>query len=366
MKEEISSLELYYAVKEFQDIIGGRIDKIYQYKRDFTLTMHVSGKGRKLLKITPNIVYLTNYKEEFPSEPPGFCKFLRKYLGNTTIKRIEQIGFERIIEITFESKENKFYLIVEIFGNGNVILCDENHKVMSALESHKWKDRIVRGGIEYEYPPEKINLLTVEKEELKQVIDSSKKDSIVKTLAVNIGLGGIYAEELCIISKIEKTKSKLSLQDISVLYKILKSLLRKKIKANTVDNEVLPFELEFFKNRKKIFYASFNEAMDAELSKAIKEKQVSDVNQVKNKELERINIILQQQQTTIDGLEKSSEENQRKGEFIYEHYEEVKKILDDINKAREKFSWNEIKEKLKGHKVVKQINEKEGKITIEI
>jgi len=34
--------------------------------------------------------------------------------------------------------------------------------------------------------------------------------------------------------------------------------------------------------------------------------------------------------------------------------------------AREKYSWKEIKEKLKGHKVIKEINEKEGIIVVDV
>ena len=37
-----------------------------------------------------------------------------------------------------------------------------------------------------------------------------------------------------------------------------------------------------------------------------------------------------------------------------------------MKKAREKLSWKEIKEKLKGHKMVKEVNEKEGTVTIEL
>ncbi len=43
-----------------------------------------------------------------------------------------------------------------------------------------------------------------------------------------------------------------------------------------------------------------------------------------------------------------------------------KLILDEINKASKKYSWEEIKEKLKGHKVVKDVDVKEKRITIDI
>jgi len=40
--------------------------------------------------------------------------------------------------------------------------------------------------------------------------------------------------------------------------------------------------------------------------------------------------------------------------------------MDELNKISLKHSWKEIKEKLKGHKVIKEINEKEKKIIIEV
>ncbi len=156
MKEEISALELFYLTKELQTIIGGRLDKIYQQDRSFLITMHVPSKGKFMLKIMPNTIYLTNYKGDFPPIG-GFTMFLRKHLSNSRIRRIEQKYFERIIEIEFETKEKTTIMIVELFSNGNVILCDKDHKIMSALESNKWKDRIIRGGIIYEEPPKQVN-----------------------------------------------------------------------------------------------------------------------------------------------------------------------------------------------------------------
>ena len=44
----------------------------------------------------------------------------------------------------------------------------------------------------------------------------------------------------------------------------------------------------------------------------------------------------------------------------------IKEILDEIGKASKKYSWKEIKEKLKGHKTVKEINEKDRKVVVDI
>jgi len=46
--------------------------------------------------------------------------------------------------------------------------------------------------------------------------------------------------------------------------------------------------------------------------------------------------------------------------------DDINEILTEINKAKNKYSWKEIKHRLKGHKIIKNIDEKEKNIIIEI
>jgi len=50
--------------------------------------------------------------------------------------------------------------------------------------------------------------------------------------------------------------------------------------------------------------------------------------------------------------------------LIYQHYQDITEILTEINKAKDKYSWDEIKSKLKGHKTIKEINAKDKKVLI--
>ncbi|MBC8495507.1 NFACT family protein [archaeon] len=366
MKTEISSLELLYVVKELQDLVNGRIDKVYQKDREFVLTMHVRAKGKKMLRIMPNAIYTTEYKEDFGRELMGFCKFLRKRLSGAMIKSIVQKGFERIVEIHFETKGEYYLMIIELFANGNVVICDDEYKVISALESHRWKDRTVRGGIKYEYPPTLVNTLELKEDEFKEIIVKSELDSIVKTLAINLGLGGLYAEELCVLAGVDKTKKKLSSIEITNLYQEWTKLLSKKISARIVGTEIMPFKLKLLSKEKDKSFATFNEAIDSKFSEGLIVAHEKEGDNQKNKKLNTIQVIINQQEQTIEGMGISYEENQAKGEFIYEHYNEIKMILAELDVARKKFSWEEIKERLQNHKVIKKIDEKNGKITIEL
>ena len=44
----------------------------------------------------------------------------------------------------------------------------------------------------------------------------------------------------------------------------------------------------------------------------------------------------------------------------------VSSVLESLKEARKKYSWKDIKEKLKGHAVVKEVNEKENTVSIEL
>ena len=76
--------------------------------------------------------------------------------------------------------------------------------------------------------------------------------------------------------------------------------------------------------------------------------------------------IIKQQENKIKGLQISITENQKKAELIYEKYVIVNKLLEDLKRAREKMSWKEIKDKLKDHKIVKDIKENEKKLVLEL
>ncbi|MFT4305143.1 MAG: NFACT family protein, partial [Candidatus Woesearchaeota archaeon] len=183
MKKELASLELYYLIKEFQQFIGSKVDQIYQKdKNEFTFQMHKTNFGKFMIKVNlPSLIYITKYKGQQPSVPPGFCTFLRKRLKNARLKEIQQLDFERIVQFTFTTKEDEYYLIVELFAEGNVILCNKEMKIISLILAQKWKERTLRGGVDYVYP--KRNIKLNDKDFILNTIEKSEKSSIVKTLA---------------------------------------------------------------------------------------------------------------------------------------------------------------------------------------
>ena len=76
------------------------------------MQFHVPNVGKKILRITDKLIYLTALKPVV-EEPPGFCMFLRKQLDNSRLKEINQKESERIIELVFEKKEGIYISSIE-------------------------------------------------------------------------------------------------------------------------------------------------------------------------------------------------------------------------------------------------------------
>jgi predicted ribosome quality control (RQC) complex YloA/Tae2 family protein len=192
VKKQLTSLDLFYLVKELQDLAGARVQKIYQDGDSVYLVVY-GGQVKQTLVLAPNRITVTEYEHEFPKQPAGFCMLLRKHLINKRIISIKQHEFERIVEIEFADR----FLIVELFSDGNVILTDKNTgEIIKPLHTQRWKDREVLSRHPYQYPPAGgINTSVLKKEDAIKILKESEKD-LVRTLATKFSLGGNYAEEV--------------------------------------------------------------------------------------------------------------------------------------------------------------------------
>lgn len=357
-------MDLHFLLREFKALESGKVEKIFQDpedKKSWLFRFHVPGKGRMMLRILlPGLIYLSEYKPAWPN-PAGYCMFLRKYLGNSRLKSIDQHGFERILILEFEARKEgkpiKYLLVLELFSKGNMILCDQDMRIRSPLENQNWSDRTVRGGIKYKYPPEQADALSLDEAGFMDLLGKSKRHSIVKALAIDLGLGGLYAEELCAMAKMDKEKVPASV-DMKRLFAEWIRMRDIGIRACICSDHVLAFPFITLKED-CVFHDSFSQALDEKHSSKI----VSDGNSEQVKKHEKI---LNSQEQKIIGFKKSAEENQKKGELIYENYALLKSLLDELREIRKKHSWQDIRKRLKGHKLIKDVNEKEGKVVVEL
>jgi predicted ribosome quality control (RQC) complex YloA/Tae2 family protein len=195
-----------------QNIVGGRISKIYQpYKQELLIHVRANGQTFKLLiSANPSYsrIHFTNEAYDNPSEPPMFCMLLRKHLEGNVITSIEQMEMERIIAIETRGRnelgdETVKQLIIEIMGkHSNIVLVDKERNII--LDSIKHispavnRHRTLLPGYEYISPPSqgKLNPLLVDEEAFLRKLDFNSGKLANQIVGAFSGISPLFANEV--------------------------------------------------------------------------------------------------------------------------------------------------------------------------
>lgn len=377
-KSEITSLDLKFLVKEFKtSLANGIFRKIYQYKlpvggrssHQFIFEIFVPNRGNRWLYIDKNKIFITTYKKPAPMEPPSFCLFLRKHLNNKKITGIEQHAFDRVLKI----RTNENILIIELFSDGNVILCDNEFNIIMPLYIQRWKDRDIRPKIKYNFPPAKMNPFSINFDYFRNFLKGSEK-KLIAFLASEVGLGPVYAKEVCVRANIDdQMEAKDTGLDGSIrLFETIRSLENIEIRPTIYENFVSPFPLKSLKSPVMGEKENFSEALDEFFSK----QQIHQVEKIEEniieKHKEKMEKILEKQEEALEKWREKRTEARNKADIIYSHYGTVESIIEAINRARSSgLSWGEIKRRVSSEstpeaEAVKEIREHEGVVVVEL
>ncbi len=372
MNSVLSSFELRHVVGELQFLVGAKIEKVFQQEKptdDFLFSLHVSGKGKQFLYISlPRLLCLSSFKPVFPDAPPGFCTGLRRKITNAHITSIKQYHFERIIEIGLSTKHGPNKLVIEFISPGNMLLVDEKNKILSVLHSKIWsEERKLLPGKQYVFPPEQLDPSLLSLPQFQELLAESTKESIVKSLAIDCSLGGLYAEEVVRRAEVQKdfSPSALDQDHVQKLFDALHGLFIQETEAYVFNEEAFPVALTDVKEN-ITSQSSFNEAIAQLTLAGLKRDEEKEAKKDASTALSKTETIIKKQNQLLVGLQKKEKENQQKGELIYEHYAEVKVILDKINELRKLSSWEEIKELCADIDLIDKIDESTGTIYINV
>jgi predicted ribosome quality control (RQC) complex YloA/Tae2 family protein len=372
MKQGMSSFDIAAMVKELQTLVGGRVDKAFQLERDkLLLRIRVPGKERlELIIVVGKWLYLASQSQETPKTPTSFAMLLRKHLSNGKITTIEQHGFDRIVVFHVEKAE-KYLLICEMFGEGNVVLVHEG-EIVQPLIPKSWSHREVRAHREYLSPPSRQDARKLDNEDFKEMLRVSNKD-IVRALALDINLGGQYAEEVCLLSGIEKDKKAMELTEGEVertfesMRKLVEALNGSKgglmVFEGDSPKDIVPFELEAYREKKSQKFEHLSAAIEKYLT-IQKEEEPEDVEyeHLKGK-YERQ---LAQQEKAVTNLEKRAGDLKTKAELIYQHYNECEILLKLIKIRIKEQSTAELLDTLKERPIFKELEPDKDKVMVSL
>lgn len=379
----MSNVDIFAICHELNELLeGARVDKAYQPTKDtVVIRFHKAGIGRVDIVLQAGVrIHSSQYPLQNPKMPPNFPMLLRKYIKGATVRSIKQYNFDRIVEIKV-SKEENYTLIVELFAKGNIILLNQENKIILPLKHKMWSDRKITSKEEYKYPPiHGINPMNFEKEELQKIFEESDKD-LIRTLALS-GLGGNYAEEVILRCDIDKNipSNLLTEIDVDLIYntiqELFKPLIENKLTPMIISGkkeDVLPLDLEIYKESEHKKYKTYNEAADEFYSSRVKSDIKKMQNAIWSKKVNKYAKRLKLQEETLAKFEKTIVDSTRKGNLIYTHYSQINEIQNIIQNARQNHSWQEIskivkkgkKNKVPGLELIESID-KLGNITLKL
>lgn len=349
MKKEVTSFDVAVLVAELkQAITDAWVTNIYQTDpKTLVLKLHKPDQpALNLLIKAGNRLHLTSFVIEKPPKPSGFCMTLRKFLRNGRIQPIEQHEFERIVVLRIGAKHKEFQLVCELFGEGNIILVNEQNKILQALSYRKMRDRNILRNETFQYPPPSgKNPFKLERKDLDEIKKQGQTE-IVKVLARFLGLGGLYAEEILLRAKIDKNTQcdALDADELDVIFDVLCQMLSK-IEKNETEPAIVangqgewidaaPFRLEKYSAFQTKPFASFSETLDTYYAeRGMKEKVTTATSEIEQL-IAQQNRILTRQQQTLEELEKEIRKNKEIGNAIYAHFGELQHLIQELSNAK--------------------------------
>ena len=353
-KKEFTSFDISAVVHEIrQQISDSRVNNIYQLDRaTFLFKLHKTDSPPLHLVIeSGKRLHLTAYVPEKPLHPPDFCKALRKYLRDAWLRDVEQYEFERVVNFHFESKTDKFTLVLELFGEGNIVLVSEKGEVLQALVFKRMRDRNILRGESYQPPPALgKNPLRVSLEDMEKVFEACGDTEVVRVIARSLGLGGVYAEEILLLAEVEKKKlcNELAREETTVVFGSLQSLLSrltgKKFEPRIVLDtdgsylDAVPFQLKRHETAGFLPYGSFNEALDQfylHSTAAGKASEFDSKLAELQREAEKLKRVIAEQRKSVKEALERAEHEKIIGDLIYAHSAELQSLLTVFSKARE-------------------------------
>ncbi|WP_418282464.1 ribosome rescue protein RqcH [Halorubrum sp. DTA98] len=375
-KQELSSIDLAALVTELGRYEGAKVDKAYLYGDDLLrLKLRDFDHGRVELMIEVGDVKRAHVADpdhvaDAPGRPPNFAKMLRNRLSGADFAGVTQYEFDRILSFEFERDDENTTLVAELFGKGNVAALDETGEVVGSLSTVRLKSRTVAPGAQYEYPASRLNPLTVSLDAFGRYMDDSDSD-VVRTLATQLNLGGLYAEEVCSRAGVEKELpiEEATESDYRALHDAIARIAERlrsgefdpRVYEETVDGDddatrvvdVTPFPLSEREGLSSVGFDSFNAAVDEYFYRLEREAAGDEpVDPEPSRpdfeaEIAKQERIIEQQQGAIDGFEEQAAAERERAELLYAHYDLVDEVLSTVRDARETdVSWDEIAETL--------------------
>ncbi len=406
MKKAMSGFDLRAMARELDGLKGAYVKKAYMPHYE-QIVLRVNPKGedqRDLVFVRGERIYTAKRDRPMPMTPPPFAMVLRKHLRNARLTGVNQVGFDRVLAFSFDTKDGERTLFVEVFRDGNIILVDEEGVIIQPLTHASYAGRTLKKGVEYTPPPAAMNPYNLTKDDLGDILKTSDRD-LVSTLGGKVNLGGTHANAVCSLAK-QEPNSPPEEADVQAVYDALNTLLTDldsaeqaflilrldgeegegwdaKISSMEVADkeqwlaqravEATPILLPQHAESPKVSFNSLCECIDiwkgAHDAHALQRREEERFEQAgpgrgQSTEVERLERRKAQQEKALAGFSTKIEKQQRLGHLIQDHWTHVETLLKQTAEAVERNGWPAVKKASKDIAWIVSLNPAERQFTV--
>jgi predicted ribosome quality control (RQC) complex YloA/Tae2 family protein len=310
----LAGIELRYLVDQISEQVQDYyISNIYGITKDSILfKLHHTEKSDLFMMVSTFGVWLTAVKIN-QMEPNRLLKRLRSDLLRLKLKKIEQIGAERIAYFTFEGFGKEFILVGEFFGDGNILLCNKDMKILALQHSIDVRHRKLRVGLEYAVPPKsELDIFNISESDFNdlKIADLGSAKWFGRTL----GLPKKYVEGIFDIANVDPKKigNLLTSEEIKKIFENTKKIVSDVISGNhnaiivrNEKTEVLPLKLGKL-DGEIINASSFIEGLDTVFTENIVKKGKAVQSSASDKKIKELQTQIFEQGKAIETVKERS------------------------------------------------------------
>ena len=389
MKKAMSGFDLRVMARELDALKGAYVKKAYMPHYE-QIVLRVNPKEieqRDIVFVRGARIYTSQRDRPMPMTPPPFAMVLRKHLRNARLTGVQQVGFDRVLAFSFDTKNGERTLYVEVFRDGNIILVDQDGIIIQPLTHASYAGRTLKKGVSYTPPPEAMDPYALDEGSLGALLKESDRD-LVSTLGGKVNLGATHANAVCALAGHEPN-SATSDADPSKVFTALTRLLEDldtsdegyllvkptaedpsdwKAHLSTLDQpqqhlwlseravEATPILLPQHDGVPHVSYSSLCESIDVwkgtHDAHALQRREEERFEQAgpgrgQSTEVEKLERRKAQQEKALGGFSEKIEKQQRLGHLIQEHWTHVEGLLDQTKQAVERDGWSAVRKAIK-------------------
>ena len=232
---ELSSIELRYLVNEIRSrVISGSsgyyVSSINAItKSSLFLRLHHPMQEDIMLVFSTRGIWITRLKLKPMEENNSLENIAQKEIERAKMELIEQVGSERIVSLKFRHPDGKVRIVVgEFFGNGNIIICNENMQIIAILNPIQVRHRTLNVGLRYVYPPARgVDVFDITLDQMLYLRDEGKDLDVLRWIGRSVSMPKKFAEEVIsrAVIQVDKHAAQLSNDEVSKIYNTVKDIV---------------------------------------------------------------------------------------------------------------------------------------------